>query len=196
MGGLVDQTIPKHLQKTWSSQQEEKGRIQWQPSYLASWTNAKPLTRRQRRSGSMPPLLTKGPTGSCACGKHQYSLRHAPTELQHCYCRLCRQFSGSAFQTWIPVDNQDIVWNTAPPPLQRTTNHGQRHICTTCGGVLTIVYDEQPDCTWPAAGGLDDDNLPKDVTPYLERVCHICCTWKQDWYTIPKDGLERIQYAC
>ena len=64
---------------------------------------------------------------------------------------------------------------------------------------MTIVYDEDPGITWPAAGGLDDASLPatrEEMSPYLERVCHICCVWKPSWYSIPNDGLERIDYAC
>lgn len=187
MGGLVDKTIPKQSKDSWS-----KERTRWQADSHASWATAKPP--QKYKGGSMPPLTT-APSGSCACGKCQYQIRHAPYELQHCYCRLCRQLSGAAFQTWIPVENEDIVWNK-PPPLIRTTEHGQRHICTDCGSVLTIVYDDQPEMTWPAAGGLDDATLPMPTGDYLQRVCHICCTWKQAWYTLPKDGLERIKYAC
>ncbi|CAB9524882.1 Glutathione-dependent formaldehyde-activating enzyme [Seminavis robusta] len=193
MGGLVDKTIPKAYQKAWSHE-----RTVWQPSSEATWTNAKP---RKRRGNQMPPLLTTS-TGSCSCGKCQYQIHHVPYEMQHCYCKLCRQLCGSAYQSWIPVMNEDIVWNTTTnegPILKRTTEHGKRHFCTTCGSCLTIVYDEQPDCTWPAAGGLDDASLPsttEDMNLYLERVCHICCIWKQSWYALPSDGMERIKYAC
>jgi hypothetical protein len=186
MGGLIDKTIPKNYKEAW-----KKGRTQWQESSRPAWAQAKPP--RVYKTG-MPPLTT-APSGSCACGNCQYQIRHVPYEFQHCYCHLCRQLSGAAFQSWIPVDNQHLVWKQEPP-LKRTTNHGQRHVCTNCGGVLTIVYDDQPDTTWPAAGGLDDATLPQEMEQYLDRVCHICCIWKQDWYTLPKDGLERIQYAC
>ena len=40
-----------------------------------------------------------------------------------------------------------------------TTNHGQRHFCTACGTCLTIVYDSQADCVWPAAGTLEDSEV-------------------------------------
>lgn len=64
---------------------------------------------------------------------------------------------------------------------------------------MTIVYDEDPGVTWPAAGGLDDATIPttrEDMSAHMERVCHICCIWKPSWYDIPNDGLDRIDYAC
>ena len=64
---------------------------------------------------------------------------------------------------------------------------------------MTIVYDEDPTVVWPAAGGLDDASIPQtreEMSLYMERVVHICCIWKPSWYSIPNDGLERIDYAC
>lgn len=188
MGLIKDESIPKHLNTKW-----KKDRIKWQPDLAAKWPRARP---RQTRHG-LPPSTTV--TGSCACGQCAYEIPFEhPMELQHCYCKLCRQLSGSAFQTWVPVDHGDMIWRNEPP-LVRTTDHGQRHVCHSCGGVLTIVYDDDPDYVWPAAGGFDDATLPDEeskVSAYLDRVVHICCIWKQSWYQIPNDGLKRIDYAA
>jgi len=194
MGGLVDETIPKAYQNEWKHE-----RIIWQSSSAAVWPLARPLPRKARRGMRMPPLETTT-SGSCACGQCQYQIRHVPNEMQHCYCRLCRQYCGSAYQTWIPVDNSDFAWTSSSSlVLRTTTNHGRRHFCTNCGGCMTIVYNDDPDTTWPAAGGLDDASLPTsvdDMNLYMGRACHICCIWKQAWYDLPQDGLERIKYAC
>lgn len=189
MGSLVDASIPKSLTEKWKN-----SRTEWQKSSAAAWPKALPkMTKHQL----LPPLVV---TGSCACGKCAYEIpMEQGSEQQHCYCKLCRQLSGSAFMTWVPVDDKDVVWTTDEPALVRTTDHGRRHICTTCGGALTIVYDEDPDYVWPAAGGFNDASLPVDevqMSAYLDGVCHICCKWKQEWYELPKDGLKRIKYAC
>lgn len=76
--------------------------------------------------------------------------------------------------------------------LQRTTGHGQRHFCGTCGSCLTIVYDSQSDCIWPAAGVLEDVDMEKAE---WYRVIHICCSMMQSWYLLPDDGLPRLKYA-
>lgn len=184
MGSLDDAAIPKEHSKKW-----QNSRAGWQLDSKPSWPTARPLNK-----GSMPPMEV---TGSCACGACTYKVNYeSPSELQHCYCKLCRQLSGAAFQTWVPVHQDDFIWTSEEPDLVRTTEHGQRHICGNCAGVLTIVYDEQPDTVWPAAGSMDDASLPKDVNAYLGRVVHICCIWKQDWYELPRDGLKRVDYAC
>lgn len=83
--------------------------------------------------------------------------------------------------------------------LVRTTAHGQRHECSKCGGVLSIVYDSQPDCIWPVAGAIDDESYPSASTAELSaslcRVVHICCSDLQSWIELPDDGLPRLKFA-
>jgi hypothetical protein len=140
-------------------------------------------------------------TGSCACGNCAYELTiDYSTELQHCYCHLCRELSGSGFMTWMPIEKQNFRWtNKKSLRLVRTTPFGRRHICMDCKGVMTIIYDEQPDHVWPSAGSLDDSSLPTnkiDMGNYLNRVCHICCRYQPTWLKIPNDGMEKIDDAC
>lgn len=188
LGSLDDDSIPDSLNESW-----KKDRTEWQQNSAAKWPKALP---RMTRHGLPTPLSV---TGSCACGDCAYEIPFVPPmELQHCYCKLCRQLSGSAFQTWVPVYHENFVWTTPEPALVRTTQHGRRHVCRKCGGVLTIVYDSDPDCVWPAAGGFNDATLPDEeskVGEYLDRVIHICCIWKQPWYQLPEDGMKRIDYA-
>jgi hypothetical protein len=216
MGTLVDTTIPDKLAFSWRSQ-----RAPWQTSQQASWMHAQPEYEEDEDEDDEEDPEPMVMTGGCACGQHRYQINYQPPqELQHCYCRLCRQLSGGPFMSWIPVYNEDIEWMTTnsaespdsstatistsktprgEPPLVRTTDHGQRHICTSCGGALTIVYDDQPEMTWPAAGGLDDAALPTDTARISRTLCnvmHICCRYRQMWYQLPKDGLPRVQEAC
>lgn len=215
LGPVQDDSVPSSMLDSW-----RKDRKEWQTSAKAIWTDCEPIQRRQRTGqASLPQRL--GPfvvEGSCACKACRYRIdwSRRPTEVQHCYCRLCRRLSGGPFQSWIPVYKHDFQWilmdgeaddNTiklsgaqTPPAdsplwLQRTTSHGQRHCCRQCGSVLTIVYDLQDDHVWPAAGGLDDICDPHDIAKWetqVKRVIHICCRYKQEWYNLPNDGLPRI----
>jgi hypothetical protein len=171
-------------------------RTQWQWDSRATWNNNNNNNNKQdattgNKSGSKSQVggkttattasslttLSSCWTGSCACGSCRYKITlqqpDETTELQHCYCRLCRRLSGGPFQTWMPFDllpRPQFTWiSEKGPPLKRFTNHGRRHVCTTCGGVLTIVYDgQEDDMIWPAAGTLDDDDddsLPLQLQP-------------------------------
>ena len=192
LGPIEDDTVDDKIWIDWQS-----SRKPWQLESKPTWPTAK-ANFEELDYEEHPSMLNV--KGGCGCGASTYEINNGPpSELQHCYCRLCRQFSGSAFQTWIPVPHEFFQWTSPEPELVRTTGHGSRHMCGTCGGVLTIVYDEDDSTIWPAAGGLDDETLPKtqgDMSNYLERVCHICCIWKQNWYKLPKDGNERIDYAA
>eukprot|EP00930_Biecheleria_cincta_P006362 TRINITY_DN107362_c0_g1_i1.p1 TRINITY_DN107362_c0_g1~~TRINITY_DN107362_c0_g1_i1.p1 ORF type:complete len:343 (+),score=44.61 TRINITY_DN107362_c0_g1_i1:31-1029(+) len=134
-------------------------------------------------------------TGSCSCGNCRYRLRRLPEEMQHCYCGNCRQLSGSAYQTWMPVE--EIKWTSKQTlRLVRTTSHARRHVCTNCGVFLSIVYDEDKDAVWPLAGSLDDGCYTKqDLYARTTDVSHICVKYKQPWWKLPDDGLQRCKDA-
>ena len=153
MGLLVDSTIPTKLQEQW----RESEPVSWNSASRAAWAYARPsYTDEDVDEYQTHSLTTSTATestndnqetpslrvleGGCACGASRYRMRLGPeepaTELQHCYCRLCRQLSGSLCMTWLPVYQDDFSWitdtkgpNVTPPPLIRTTSHGQRHIC-------------------------------------------------------------------
>lgn len=100
----------------------------------------------------------------------------------------------------MPVRPDGFRWTRSDGlELVRTTGHGQRHECSHCGGVLSIVYDSQPDCIWPVAGAIDDDAYPPAeggaLAASLCRVIHICCGDLQPWYQLPDDALPRLRYA-
>ena len=192
LGSVADDSIPDDLALRWQTCYEE-----WERTSEPLWWRARPAPcKMPHRSLSMQ--------GSCSCGKCSYEANLFPGEAQHCYCKLCRQMSGSVAQTWLPAPKENFHWTRSDSlHLKRTTGHGQRHLCASCGTVMTIVYDSQPDCIWPAAGTLDDGRLlelsretssgPSDVMWY--RVIHICCSWMQPWYQLPDDGLPRLKYA-
>ena len=63
-------------------------------------------------------------------------------------------FTGSdALGYWLMAAGTSVSLDKTPLPSE---------MCTTCGGILTIVYDAQPELTWLAAGSLDDSMMPAD----------------------------------
>jgi hypothetical protein len=192
MGALVDASIPPELAQNWTSPRQRKQRgVAWKPV----WTAANPAYSVGATMGPVRKILR----GGCTCGASRYEINCTiPTELQHCYCHLCRQYSGGTYMTWMPLTELEFRWTSSPaPPLVRTTPHAQRHFCADCGGALTLIYDEQPRVIWPAVGGMDDDSLPSDTNEMngmLKRVLHICCRSQPSWYELPNDGLPRMNW--
>eukprot|EP00392_Amoebophrya_sp_AT5.2_P008650 g8678.t1 len=106
--------------------------------------------------------------GSCLCGACVYQIPYFPTEIQHCYCGMCRRFSGSAFQTWGPSSH--VQWlATQHLELRWTTKFGQRHVCKKCGTHLSIKYGAQDLALWVAVGSLDFHHEGKYVRQLIQE---------------------------
>jgi hypothetical protein len=237
MGPIHSEGIPTEIIEHWKHTKIR----QWSPNMEASWNRAtlppsiKDESDYDQEIKVKPPPVTV--TGGCTCGACQYEFQFvAPSEMQHCYCNLCRQLSGGMFMTWVPVSwkEQKFRWiqnayvtsignhvqqrSSVPDtairnrstggndvPLVRYTDIGQRHMCAQCGSNLSILYDvfafddydddEDDAVIWLSAAGFDSIRFPFLIEPYLSRLLHICCRFKPDWYTLPKDGIHRVQDA-
>lgn len=183
LGVVEDDSVPAAVAEKWRRDYQDRALCQG-----SVWWSARPSPRE-----TLPLLRSRLVRGGCACGACEFEAALLPGEAQHCYCNLCRRLSGSAFMTWMPASNERFRWlRQESLKLVRTTRHGQWHFCTKCAGCLTSVYDDQPECTWPAAGALYDEYLQESQ---WYRVMHICCSMMQPWLLLPDDGLPRLRYA-
>lgn len=207
LGPIDSDTIPQTHSHQWKEQLKQiENNLHTSPtesSCPCRWnvlpSNTETMSYSTRRKLQLPKA--KIWTGGCACGACKYEITLTRlTQLQHCYCNLCRKLSGSPCSTWLPVDKKHFRWRQSNSvTLVRTTPVGQRHICNKCRGIMTIVYDEQPNLIWPCAGGLDDATLPDsrdEMGSLLSRVCHICCRDLPPWIELPEDGTEKLPDAC
>jgi len=207
LGPINPDTIPQSYSHLWKEQlkqiennlhssEEESSTCRW-AGVLPSNTDLISYSARRRIRLSNAKIWS----GGCECGACRYEISLTRlTQLQHCYCNLCRKLSGSPYSTWLPIDKERFQWEQPNSvTLVRTTPVVQRHICNRCRGVMTIVYDEQPNLIWPCAGGLDDVTLPEssdEMGKLLSRVCHICCRHLPPWMDLPEDGMEKLPDAC
>lgn len=188
LGVVADASIPLALGVKWRSAEI------WCAESSGPLWHATP--KKQLNDYSLLPRPASRARGGCACGGCTFEAEVFPGELQHCYCNLCRQFSGSVGQTWMGCRESKFKWTVRDKLIfRRTSNKGCRHACSRCGTTMTIVYDVEPHIIWPAAGALDDDSLPLNVSTELFRVIHICCDWMPPWYVLPEDGLPRLRFA-
>ena len=224
MGAIDNQSVPNNIMEQWRDTKAQ----QWSPHMEASWarTTLFDINDDDDTIDRVPKPPTIRVTGGCTCGKCRYEFDfHAPSEMQHCYCNLCRQLSGGMFMTWVPVNmkehnfrwidhsyvpdaNQAYRASDDGPTAQlvRYTDIGKRHMCSQCGSNLSILYDtfddeaEEEDedeerVIWLSAAGFDSIRFPFRVEPYLSRLLHICCRFKPKWYRLPKDGIPRVRDA-
>ncbi len=200
LGPVTDKRIPSTITNVWKEELTKEDNNIHFDQRKGVWVRACPeeISDDEDDSESLFPSLTW--SGGCSCGACRYEfILDYPTELQHCYCNLCRKLSGSPFMSWIPVEKEAFRWKPSSSlKIVRTTPFGRRHICSKCKSVMTILYDEQPDAVWPCAGSLDDSSLPNDtaeISKCFGRVCHICCRYHPTWLEDRDDGLDRIEEA-
>jgi hypothetical protein len=107
MGAIDNQSVPKNIMEQWRDTNIHK----WNPNMEASWarTTLFDLNADEDCDSIIfpkPPAIRV--SGGCTCGKCQYEFDFkAPSEMQHCYCNLCRQLSGGMFMTWVPVNMKE-----------------------------------------------------------------------------------------
>ena len=133
LGCLDDESLPPAVAVAW-----QRSFVEWQAAQRAGWWSLRPCAGSEPSAGSVLELR-----GGCACGGAAYrSVSGSSLQLQHCFCKLCRQLSGSVGQTWIPVPRDGFEWVSQETlELVRTTSHGQRHQCNRCGGVRRSILN-------------------------------------------------------
>jgi hypothetical protein len=83
--------------------------------------------------------------GSCACGKTTYEIRRgAPMDIATCHCSACRRSTGGTHVTWASVPKAAFRWTGARAKLFRSSNHGRRYFCRSCGAQLAFFTTKVP----------------------------------------------------
>ena len=123
--------------------------------------------------------------GGCVCGAVRYEIEGLLRHISHCHCSLCRKFHGAAFGTYASLSTKRFRLVSGADALRdyRSSDHGVRRFCGTCGSSLLWTYDTRPEVVAVALGTLDDD-------PGGRPEAHIFVGSKAPWIEIT-DGLPQ-----
>jgi hypothetical protein len=132
------------------------------------------------------PRLSAPLLGGCACGAVRYALASQPFDTGWCHCRTCQRTSGAPGVAFTTARRDDfaLVAGSEILRLWRSTKFGRRSFCGSCGALLTMAVDFQPDTIDVAAATLDD---PSSVTPGFHLFCEHAVGW-----ALFDDGLPRF----
>lgn len=111
-------------------------------------TQAQATGRKQRDDADRRP--PDGQTqmkiqGQCECGRCAYEVADdAQIDVACCHCRTCRTTTGGTCVTWATVPKARFRWTGQRPKVYRSSPHGKRYFCGTCGAQLALWTRKSP----------------------------------------------------
>ena len=125
--------------------------------------------------------------GRCLCGDVEFTAQLPSKWVAHCHCTMCQRSGGSAFVTWVGLD-EDRCSISDPQGRMRwykSSDLGERGFCGQCGSTLFFRS-----ARW--AGELHvtlaNFNGPVDRAPQA----HVFWDTHVDWVKLDdNDGLPR-----
>lgn len=99
-------------------------------------------------------------SGRCACGRTTYVIAgDAGLDVATCHCETCRRSTGGTHVTWATVAREAFRWTGAPPASYRSSEHGTRFFCSTCGAQLALYTELAPTSMDVSVSTLDHPEL-------------------------------------
>src|SRR6266436_6719533 len=92
-------------------------------------------------------MSTSPVSGACLCGAVRFEIEMPTLFSAHCHCSMCRRAHGAGFVTWIGVPYERFRVRAGEDRLvrYRSSDHGTRSFCGTCGSSLFCESTHHPD---------------------------------------------------
>ncbi len=119
--------------------------------------------------------------GGCLCEQVRFRIPHAfKGGVAHCHCRMCRRAAASVAVTWVTVPKDAFTLDRGALTTYRSSDHGARGFCGSCGTPVTFWTAHAPDYIDVALCALDDaDRLP--------ATRHVWTASRLPWLTLDPD---------
>ncbi len=104
--------------------------------------------------------------GGCHCGEVRYRVWGGIRHETNCHCTSCRRTSAAAFVSWFTTDKDCFAYSRGRATRYRSSDHGVREFCPSCGTQLTFASDRAPQEIDVTICSLDRPEVvvPKDDT--------------------------------
>jgi hypothetical protein len=85
--------------------------------------------------------------GGCFCGAVRFAVELPTLFCAHCHCSMCRRAHGAGFVTWFgaPIERVTLLSGQERLVRFRSSDHGTRSFCGTCGSSLFCESTKHPD---------------------------------------------------
>lgn len=86
-------------------------------------------------------------SGSCFCGAVRFEVGLPTIFCAHCHCSMCQRAHGAGFVTWLGVgrDRFRLLEGESALVRFRSSEHGTRTFCGTCGSTLFCESTRHPE---------------------------------------------------
>ena len=97
--------------------------------------------------------------GSCLCGAVRFDIELPALFCAHCHCSMCRRAHGAGYVTWTaaPYERFRVVAGADRLVRYRSSEHGTRTFCGTCGSTLFCESTNHPAWIDIVVANLDGD---------------------------------------
>lgn len=127
--------------------------------------------------------MTQPLTGRCLCGAITYRADAPPLWQMHCHCESCRRATGSAFASFLGLQDGTWAWTRGDPAAYPSSPGTERLFCPRCGTPLAYRSTRFPGETHIHAGTLDHPDR-------FHPSAHVHMAESQSWADI-HDHLPR-----
>ncbi len=85
--------------------------------------------------------------GSCFCRAVRFAVELPTLFCTHCHCSMCRRAHGAGYVTWfaVPYERFNITAGEQQLVRYRSSDHGTRSFCGTCGSTLFCESTHRPE---------------------------------------------------
>jgi hypothetical protein len=125
-------------------------------------------------------------TGSCLCGKLNFSAQLPTLWVAHCHCTLCQKNAGAAIVTWAGFNETDVTIEDSGKTLKwySATENAYRGFCSHCG--TTLFFKS---ARWPGELHITVVNIQQALD--REPQTHVHWDTKQAWLHLVDDLPKR-----
>lgn len=115
-------------------------------------------------------------TGSCYCGKINFTINSRPKLVVNCHCDDCKKRNGTVFSTYIAVAENDLQLTQGESSLKQyeADNVGIKYFCSECGSPIFNKNFRLPGLSLLFYGAMSN---PSEFEPSV----NVFCSTKHEW---------------
>ncbi|WP_370166805.1 GFA family protein [Marisediminitalea sp.] len=112
--------------------------------------------------------------GRCLCEHIHFSVSDDAVTVVNCHCNLCRKMNGSAFSTYVVVQEQLFELKSGEVKSVQVSENASKHYCQYCG---TPVYNKNPKLPGLTIVYLGAIDSGVNLTPVMNIYCESQLNW-------------------